>query len=101
MMWQEVNASMSSEHKNPNASEHEQKSEGGREFGRVHEPSQAQQASKNQGQTGNQPQSASHQQGGAGSHQGTGSQQGKPPGNMTQEQPKDQQKERQGERKSA
>ena len=37
--------------KSPNipASEHERRNEGGREFGHVHEPSQAQQASKNQG----------------------------------------------------
>jgi len=30
-------------------SEHEQRNEGGREFGHVHQPSQAQQASKNEG----------------------------------------------------
>ncbi|MGC2163263.1 MAG: hypothetical protein WA634_15245 [Silvibacterium sp.] len=97
---------MNSEPKNPNAtSEHEKKNEGGREFGHVHEPTQAQQASKNQGQAGNQPQSGQQQktgtqQSGAGSHQGTGSQQGKPPGNMTKEQPKERQGEK-GERKSA
>jgi hypothetical protein len=97
---------MSSEQKNPaGMSEHEKKNEGGREFGRVHEPTQAQQASRNQGLADNrtddskrQPQQApGQQQGGSGSRQGAGSQQGKPPGNMPQEQ----KKEHQGEKKSA
>lgn len=37
-------------HSSPDpASEHERRNEGGREFGHVHQPTQAQQASKNQG----------------------------------------------------
>ncbi|MFZ3214772.1 MAG: hypothetical protein WA192_01820, partial [Candidatus Acidiferrales bacterium] len=101
--WQEVNASMNSEQKNPNATtEQETKNEGGREFGHVNQPTQSQQASKNQGLAGNQPQSGQHQgsnqqQSGSGKEQGTGSQSNKPPGNATQEQ----KKEPQGERKSA
>lgn len=91
---------MNSERKNPSGtSEHERKNEGGREFGHVHEPTQAQQASKNQGMAGNQPQSGKQQgsvqqQSGAGSHQGTGSQPGKPPGNTNQEQRKTHQEEK-------
>jgi hypothetical protein len=101
--WQEVNASMNSEQKNPNATtEHEKKNEGGREYGHDNQPTQAQQASKNQGLAGNQSQSGQHQgsnqqQSGSGKQQGTGSQSNKPPGNATQEQ----KKEPQGERKSA
>jgi hypothetical protein len=37
------------------SSEHESKNEGGREFGHVHEPTQAQQASKNMGEADNPP----------------------------------------------
>ncbi len=97
---------MNSERKNPSGtSEHERKNEGGREFGHVHDPTQAQQASKNQGVAGNQPQSGQHQgtgsqQSGAGRHQGTGSQQGggsqqgKPPGNVEQEQRKTHQRDK-------
>jgi len=94
---------MSNEQKNPSSmSEHEKKNEGGRESGHVHDPTQAQQASRNQGLAGNPPQSgqsqrAGSQQSGAGSHQGTGSQPGKPPGNVEQEQ----RKTPKGERKSA
>jgi hypothetical protein len=85
-----------SEQKNPSGmSEHEKKNEGGREFGHVHEPSQAQQASKNQGladskQRQNAP---GHEQSGSGSHQRSSSQQGKPPGGTQ----KEQKKEHQGE----
>jgi hypothetical protein len=35
-------------------SEHERRNEGGREFGHVHEPTQAQQASRNEGLADNQ-----------------------------------------------
>ena len=84
---------MNNEQKNPNPkSEHEKKNEGGREFGHVHDPTQAQQASKNQGHAGNQPQQGARpQQSGAGSTQG--SQQGKPPGSTGQEQRKTRQEE--------
>jgi hypothetical protein len=91
---------MNSEQKNPSGmSEHEKKNEGGRESGHVHEPTQAQQVSKNQGVAGNPPQSGKQQgtgqqQSGAGSHQGAGSQQGKPPGNVEQEQKKTNQEEK-------
>ena len=44
--------------------EHERKNEGGREFGHVHQPTQAEQASKNHGLDGTPPQkgSTSHDQ---------------------------------------
>jgi hypothetical protein len=90
------------EQKNPSGmSEHERKNEGGRESGHVHEPSQAQQASRNQGladRTGDsrkqQQNAPGQQQSGSGSHEGSSSQQGKPPGS-TQQEPR---KEHQGER---
>ncbi len=48
---------MTNESKKPiPSSEHERKNEGGREFGHVHEPTQAQQASRNEGQVGSEPQ---------------------------------------------
>jgi len=100
---------MNSENKNPSAkNEQEKKNEGGREFGHVHEPTQAQQASRNQGHAGNQPQIGQQQdermgqqQGGAGTHQGTGSQQGKQPGKAMEERQSDPRKEQQRERKPA
>ncbi|MBT9331947.1 hypothetical protein [Paracidobacterium acidisoli] len=43
--------------KNTTVSEHEKNNEGGREFGHVHEPTQAQMASKNTGLADNSGQS--------------------------------------------
>jgi hypothetical protein len=48
---------MTNESKKPiPSSEHERKNEGGREFGHVHEPTQAQQASRNEGEAASEPQ---------------------------------------------
>jgi hypothetical protein len=102
---------MTMEQKNPGTmSEHEKKNEGGREFGHVHEPTQAQQASRNQGLAGNQPtdgqrqpQTGQHQgtsqpqKSSSSSRQGMNPQQSKPPGNPEREQ----KKMHQSERKSA
>lgn len=90
---------MKSEHDNPNArTEHERKNEGGREFGHVHEPTQARMASTNQGLSQDRGTDGRHQQqtpahqSGSGTHhsssednRGSGSQQDRPPGNASHE----------------
>lgn len=92
---------MKSERDNPNArSEHERRNEGGREFGHVHEPTQARMASTNKGlaedrtmDSRHQQQAPAHQEGSGTQHssseresnRGSGSQQGRPPGNASRE----------------
>src|SRR6185437_3279476 len=75
--------------------EEERLNEGGREFGRVHQPSQAEEASSRHGladdvmpNTGNrqqapgrQPATGERREGVTESHRGSGTQQSRPPGN--------------------
>ena len=99
---------MSSQNKNPNVGNtQESKHEGGREFGHVHEPTQAQQASRNKGLAANQPsgnqqpKSEQPQHSGPGTDHRAESQQNKPPGNAPQGQRPGQTEDRQREKKSA
>lgn len=97
---------MKSEHDNPNArTEHDRKNEGGREFGHVHEPTQAGMASTNQGLSQDRTTDSRHQQqtpthqSGSGTRRsssetdrGSGSQQNRPPGNASHERGRDRDK---------
>jgi hypothetical protein len=81
---------MNKETKNSNTMrENESKNEGGREFGRVHEPSQTQEASSRRGLADDSmPDSRLRQQTPSqrqeGSRRGSGTQQSRPPGNTAQ-----------------
>lgn len=96
---------MTSDKDTSGMSEHEKKNEGGRESGHVHDPSQAQQASKNQGLADRKTRDAKQTQHTPGQQQGgntdsqteSHSQPGKSPTHTSQEHGK----ERQPERKSA
>lgn len=101
---------MKSEQKNPSTMrDHEMKNEGGRESGRVHEPSQTQQASRKQGLADDmrererqQGQNApGHQQSGSGTHQSSSPERGKPPGSSPPSSTHDRKKDHQSERRSA
>lgn len=97
---------MKSTHNNPNPrSEHERRNEGGREFGHVHDPTQARSASMNKGLADDRSTDRRHQQqapahqGDSGTrhnssetNRGSGSQQGRPPGNASRERGTDREK---------
>ncbi len=84
---------MTSQNENPNAGNRQQsKHEGGRKFGHVHEPTQAQQASRNEGLAASEQRQPGPR---------PNSQRNKPPGSSEPMQKHDQERERSSDKKSA